>query len=60
MVYAASGDIIDAQTKQVIASLKDEVGRDVEGERVVEVLFQDRKLVKVVDQFGVGQVRGTQ
>ena len=60
MVYAASGDIIDAQTRQVIASLKDEMGRDVEGEKVVEVLFQDGKLVKAVDQFAVGQVRSTQ
>lgn len=58
-VYAASGDIIDAQTKQVIASLKDETGRDVQGEKVVEVLFRDGKLVKTVDQFGVGQVRST-
>ncbi len=58
-VYAASGDIIDAQSKQVIASLKDEMGRDVEGEKVVEVLYQDGKLVKTIDQFGVGQVRGT-
>jgi DNA-binding beta-propeller fold protein YncE len=58
-VYAASGDIIDAQTKTIIASLKDEVGRDVQGEKVVEVLYQDGKPVKAVDQFGVGQVRGS-
>ena len=55
-IYAASGDIIDAPSTQVIASLKDEVGRDVEGEKVVGVLFQDGKLVKAVDQFGVGQI----
>jgi WD40 repeat protein len=58
-VYAASGDIIDAQTKTIVASLKDEVGRDVQGEKVVEVLYQDGKPVKAVDQFGVGQVRGS-
>ena len=58
-VYAASGDIIDAQSKQVIASLKDEMGRDVEGEKVVEVLYENGKLTKTVDQFGVGQVRTT-
>jgi DNA-binding beta-propeller fold protein YncE len=58
-VYAASGDIIDAQSKQVIASLKDEMGRDVEGEKVVEVLYENGKLLKTVDQFGVGQVRTT-
>jgi WD40 repeat protein len=56
-VYAASGDIIDAKTKEVIASLKDEMGRDVEGEKVVEVLFENGKLLKAVDQFGVGQIR---
>ena len=58
-VYAASGDIIDAQTKTIITSLKDELGREVQGEKVVEVLYQDGKLIKTVDQFGVGQVRGT-
>jgi glutamine cyclotransferase len=55
-VYAASGDIIDASTKQVIASLKDELGRDVQGEKAVEIIYQQGKLVKAVDQFGIGQV----
>jgi WD40 repeat protein len=55
-VYSSSGDIIDAATKQVIAGLKDELGREVQGEKAVEVIFQDGKPVKAVDQFGVGQV----
>ena len=55
-VYASSGDIIDAASKKVIASLKDELGRDVQGEKAVEIIYQDGKLVKTVDQFGVGQV----
>jgi hypothetical protein len=55
-VYAASGDIIDASTKKVIASLKDELGRDVQGEKAVEIIYQQGKLVKAVDQFGIGQV----
>ena len=55
-VYASSGDIIDAETKEVIAGLRDELGREVQGEKVVEVLFQGGKPVKAVDQFGVGQV----
>jgi len=55
-VYASSGDIIDASSKQVITSLKDEVGRDVQGEKAVEVIYQDGKLLKAVDQFGVGQM----
>jgi hypothetical protein len=56
-VYAASGDIIDAQTKQVIAGLKDEMGREVQGEKVVEIIYQNGKPIKTVDQFGVGRVR---
>jgi len=55
-VYASSGDIIDASLKQVIAILKDELGRDVQGEKAVEVIYQDGKLVKTVDQFGIGQI----
>lgn len=58
-VYASSGDIIDAQSKAVITSLKDELGRDVQGEKVVEVIFQNGKPVKAVDQFGVGRVRAS-
>ena len=55
-VYASSGDIIDASTKQVVAGLRDELGREVQGEKVVEVIYQQGKLLKTVDQFGVGQV----
>jgi DNA-binding beta-propeller fold protein YncE len=55
-VYSSSGDIIDATSKKVIASLKDEIGRDVQGEKAVEVVYQAGKLSNTVDQFGVGKV----
>jgi DNA-binding beta-propeller fold protein YncE len=55
-VYSSTGDIIDATTKQVIAGLKDELGREVQGEKAVEIIYQDGKVFKTVDQFGVGQV----
>jgi hypothetical protein len=45
-VYSSSGDVIDATSKKVIASLKDELGRDVQGEKVVEVVYQAAKLWK--------------
>ncbi len=57
-VYASSGDIIDPQTKTVIAGLKDELGREVQGEKVVEAVFENGKLVAAVDQFGIGRVKG--
>jgi len=55
-VYSSSGDIIDATSKKVIAGLKDELGRAVQGEKAVEVVYQAGKLWKTVDQFGVGKV----
>jgi len=55
-VYSSTGDIIDAASKKVIAGLKDELGRAVQGEKAVEVVYQAGKLWKTVDQFGVGKV----
>jgi len=55
-VYSSSGDIIEATSKKVIASLRDELGRDVQDEKAVEVVYQAGKLSKTVDQFGVGRV----
>ena len=45
-----------AKSPTVIASLRDELGRDVQGEKAVEVVYQAGKLSKTVDQFGVGKV----
>jgi hypothetical protein len=55
-VYPSSGDVIEAATKQVVAGLKDEIGRKVESEKLLEVLFAGGKPIRVVDQFGVGMV----
>jgi hypothetical protein len=57
-VYSSTGDIIDTTTKTVIAQLKDEIGREVQGEKAVEIIFDlNGRASKTVDQFGVGQVR---
>jgi hypothetical protein len=56
-VYPSSGDVIDAATKQVVGGFRDEVGRQVESEKILEILFVDGKPVRTVDQFGVGLVR---
>ena len=41
-------------TRSIIAQLKDETGRKVQGEKAVEVLFNlDGRVSKTVDQFGV-------
>ena len=55
-VYASTGDVIEAATKEVVASLTDEYGRSVRSQKMVEVLFRDGKPVRVSDQFGYGHV----
>ena len=55
-VYSSTGDFIGATSKRVIASLRDELGRDVQVEKAIEVGYQAGKLWRTVDQFGVGKV----
>lgn len=47
--------MIDTKTRQIVATLKDETGRDVQSEKVVEVVFADGKPVRAGDQFGIGR-----
>ena len=56
-VYPSTGEVIDAASKKIVATLQDEYGRPVESEKLVEVMFAGGKIVRAVDQFGVGQVR---
>jgi hypothetical protein len=46
-------------TKQVAGGLKDEIARQAESEKLLEVLFVSGQPVCAVDQLGVGQVRGS-
>jgi DNA-binding beta-propeller fold protein YncE len=55
--YLSCGEVINATTKEVVAGLTDEAGRNVESEKQVEVVFANGKPVRTVDPFGVGQVR---
>jgi len=52
---ASTGEIVDARSKRVIATLADEQGLPVASEKVVEVVFRDGVPVRTGDQFGVGR-----
>jgi DNA-binding beta-propeller fold protein YncE len=56
-VYSSTGEIIDARTKQIITALKDETGREVHSEKVLEIVFDNKKPVRAGDQFGKGAKR---
>ena len=48
-------DVIDAKTKKVIATLKDENGTPFCSSKFIEVHFRDGKVVAMGDQFGLGR-----
>lgn len=48
-------DVIDAKTKQIVATLKDQDGQPFSSSKFFEVVFRDGKVVAVSDQFGVGR-----
>lgn len=48
-------EIFDARTKNVVATFKDEHGNLVSGSKYIEVHFQDGKVVKMGNEFGLGR-----
>jgi DNA-binding beta-propeller fold protein YncE len=48
-------DVIDASTKKIVATLKDENGQPFCSSKFFEVIFHDGKVANVSDQFGVGR-----
>jgi DNA-binding beta-propeller fold protein YncE len=55
--WPSTGEIIDAKTKKIVATLTDEAHRVVQSEKIVEVVFAGKKVVRTGDQFGMGQKR---
>jgi DNA-binding beta-propeller fold protein YncE len=55
--YPSTGDVVDVRSKQIVATLEDEDGRDVYSEKIVEVDFENGRPVRASDQFGKGAVR---
>jgi YVTN family beta-propeller protein len=53
--WPSTGEVIDTKTRKVVATLKDEVGRAVQSEKVVEVVFAGGKVTRAGDQFGIGR-----
>jgi DNA-binding beta-propeller fold protein YncE len=52
--YSSTGEIIDVKSKKIIAALKDETGRDVQSEKMLDITIANGKVVYAGSQFGVG------
>lgn len=57
LVYPSTGEVIDARTRKIVATLKDENGLDVQSEKLLEIDFAGGKAVRCGDQFAIGGVR---
>ena len=56
LAYCSSGDVIDIKTRKIVAQLKDEYGRVLHSEKLLDMLFVGGKLTRVVNQFGNGSI----
>jgi hypothetical protein len=56
-VYPSSGEVIETRSRRVVALLKDEDGKPVQSEKLLEIDFDGDRPVRSGDQFGIGQRR---
>ncbi len=52
--YLSSGDVVDVKTKKIVTQMKDEYGRQMHSEKLLEISFSNGKLVRTVSQFAEG------
>jgi DNA-binding beta-propeller fold protein YncE len=55
--YSSTGEIIDVSTKKIVAALEDETGRQVQSEKMLDLVIAKGKVVRAGNQFGVGMKR---
>ena len=56
-VYPSTGEVIDARTRETVATLKDENGAPVQSEKLLELDFKAGLPVAAGNQFAIGRVR---
>ncbi|MCZ6678209.1 MAG: hypothetical protein O7E52_13270 [Candidatus Poribacteria bacterium] len=54
LAYVSSGDVIDIKTRKIVGQLKDEYGRPMYSEKLLDMVFTNGKLTRVANQFGNG------
>jgi len=54
LAYVSSGDVIDIKTRKIVGTMRDEYGRQMHSEKLLDMLFVNGKLTRVSNQFGNG------
>jgi DNA-binding beta-propeller fold protein YncE len=52
LAYVSSGDVIDVASRKIVGQMKDEYGRTMYSEKLLDMLFNNGKLMRVANQFG--------
>lgn len=52
--FLSSGDVVDVKTHTIVGELKDEYGRTMHSEKLLELTFSDGKLQRAISQFAEG------
>jgi len=55
--YPSTGEVIDINSKKILTTLEDEVGRHVQSEKLLEIVFANGKPLRAGDQFAMGTKR---
>ena len=54
VAYSSTGEMIDVATRKTIATLRDEAGREVQSEKMLDLVVADGRVIRAGSQFGVG------
>jgi DNA-binding beta-propeller fold protein YncE len=54
LAYSSTGEVIDVRTRKILFGLRDEEGREVHSEKVLEIVFRGGMPVIAGDSFGRG------
>ncbi len=55
--YPSTGDVVDTRTRRTVAQLRDEQGREVQSEKLLEIDFLGTRPLQAGSQFGIGRVQ---
>jgi hypothetical protein len=55
LAYMASGDVVDVKTHKIVGLLRDEYGRHMDSEKVLDLEFDlNGKMVRKINEFAIG------
>lgn len=54
LAYPSTGDVVEVKTRKIVGSLRDEEGREVQSEKLLEIDFRGGKPSQAGNQFGLG------